>query len=141
MSTTTQPTQQQPSTSTDVPTTRRTRTFTGVPRLHHGRKAFAIVSLVAAGGCVAALWIGVGRGADEQAPGPAPVRGSSYSGSATAAEHRLLQQAAEGGSTRPYVGSATAAEHRLLQHAAHRHAIRPYVGSATAAEHRLLQKR
>ncbi|HET6168346.1 MAG TPA: hypothetical protein VFE07_16060 [Marmoricola sp.] len=141
MSTTTQRTQQPTSTSTEVPTTRRTRTSTDVPRLHHGRTAFTIVSLVAAGGCVAALWIGVGRSADVQAPGPTPVRGSSYSGSATAAEHRVLQDAARGESTPPYVGSATAAEHRVLQDAARSESTPPYVGSATAAEHRVLQER
>jgi hypothetical protein len=117
MSTTTQRTQQPTSTSTEVLTLGRTRTFTDVPRLHRRLTAFTIVSLVAAGGCVAALWVGVGRGGDVQAPGPAPARSSSspYVGSATAAEHRLLQQAARRDSTRPYVGSATAAEHRLLQ--------------------------
>jgi hypothetical protein len=143
MSTTTQPRQQPSSTSTEVPTLRRKPTFTVVTTRHRGRTAFAAASLLAAGVCVAALWIGVGQGSDVQAPGPTPAVGSPYVGSATAAEHRLeLQRQGGDHSSTPYVGSATAAEHRLeLQRQGGDHSSTPFVGSATAAEHRLQQKR
>lgn len=116
MSTTTQPRQQPESTSTDVPTLRRKPIFTVGTTRHHGRTAFAAASLLAAGVCVAALWIGVGRDSDVQAPGPIPAGGSPSVGSATAAEHRLeLQRRGMDHSSTPFVGSATAAEHRLQQ--------------------------
>lgn len=93
-----------PSAPTTLP---RQRTHTPVPSRHHGKVTFAIVSLLAGGVGVAALWIGIGAGDEVQAPAPGPTQVTSNTdASANAFEHRMQEQAGQGQSSTNAVESA-----------------------------------
>lgn len=83
-----------------TPTLPKQRTYTPVPSRNHGKVTFAIVSVLAAGVGVAALWMGVGSGSETQAPPlvPSSVQQNTDT-SATAFEHRMQQDARAGQSS------------------------------------------
>lgn len=84
------------------------RTHTPVPSKNHGKITFAIVSLLAGGVGVAALWMGISSGEEVQAPPivPSSVQQNTDT-SANAFEHRLQGQVPQGQS------SANAVESQL----------------------------
>ena len=84
------------------------RTHTPVPSKNHGKITFAIVSLLAGGVGVAALWMGISSGEEVQAPPivPSSVQPNTDT-SANAFEHRLQGQLSQGQS------SANAVESQL----------------------------
>lgn len=79
-----------------VTTLPQQRTNTPVPSKNHGKITFAIVSLLAGGVGVAALWMGISAGDEVQAPPlvPSSVQPNTDT-SANAFEHRLQQPAGQ----------------------------------------------
>lgn len=94
------PVKKQTTTRTPITTLPQQRTHTPVPSRNHGRTTFAIVSLLAGGVGVAALWMGIGSGDEVQAPPvvPSSVQQNTDT-SANAFEHGLQRQGPQGQSS------------------------------------------